>query len=145
MPRSGLATLGVVTESATPAVILFDGVCHLCNGFVQFVLARDTGGSFQFAPLQSDFARQHLGALHLDSIVLIQGGNRPVLYAEHAALAILSRLSGPWPWMARLAGLLPDSLLRWGYRLVAKHRYRLFGREEVCMMPRPEWKARFLT
>lgn len=134
----------IVTENARASVILFDGVCHLCNGFVQFVLQRDSAGRFQFAPLQSDFARARLGTLHLDSIALVQADNR-VIYAEHAALAILSHLSGPWPWIARAAAVLPDSLLAWGYRLVAKHRYRLFGRDDVCMMPRPEWKTRFLT
>ena len=128
--------------SARP-VILFDGVCHLCNGFVQFVLQRDPTAQFAFAPLVSEFARQRLGALHLDSIVLVEGGK--VAYAEMAVRRILSRLERPWPWVARIAGWLPAPLLAWGYRFVARHRYRLFGREEVCKLPQPRWKGRFLS
>ena len=134
-----------VRESAADSmrrVILFDGVCHLCNGFVQFVLARDPGGEFAFAPLQSEFAQRRLGHTHLDSVVLLDG--EEVLCAEAAVFRIFSRLQRPWPWLARIAGWLPDWLLGWGYRLVARHRYRLFGRDEVCSLPRPEWKERFL-
>ena len=124
-------------------VILFDGVCHLCNGFVQFVLQRDGAGYFAFAPLQSEFARKRLGTLHLDSIVLVEGSE--VYHAETAVLRILARLSGPWPWLARAAGLLPAFLLAWGYRITARYRYRLFGRDDSCMLPLPQWKGRFLS
>ncbi len=123
-------------------MILFDGVCHLCNGFVQFVLKRDQGGYFGFAPLQSAFAVARLGAVQLDSIVVVEGGE--VFHAEAAALRVLARLSAPWPAIARIAGVLPRPLLAWGYRLVARHRYQWFGREDQCMLPLPEWKGRFL-
>ena len=122
-------------------VILFDGVCHLCSGFVQFVLQRDPAGQFAFAPLQSQFARQRLSTVHLNSIVLLEAGH--VVYAEIAVRRILSRLPPPWPWLARIAGWLPAPFLAWAYRLVARHRYRLFGREEVCMLPQPGWQGRF--
>ena len=128
---------------ATRPVILFDGVCHLCNGFVQFVLRQDPAGQFAFAPLQSQFARQRLNTLHLDSIVLVDGGQ--VVYAEIALLRIFSRLRRPWPWLAQIAGWLPGPLLAGGYRFVARHRYRLFGRDAVCTLPEPQWKGRFLT
>jgi len=124
-------------------VILFDGVCHLCNGFVQFVLRRDFAGQFDFAPLQSEYARERLGTLHLDGVVLLDNGQ--VIHDEAAALRILSRLKSPWPTVARIAGWLPVPLLGWCYRLVARHRYALFGKEEVCALPRPEWKSRFLA
>jgi predicted DCC family thiol-disulfide oxidoreductase YuxK len=127
----------------TRPVILFDGVCHLCNGFVQFILRRDRAGQFDFAPLQSDFARQKLGTLHLDGVVLLEDGQ--VIHDEAAALRILSRLRAPWPAVARIAGWLPRPLLAWTYRLIARNRYKLFGKEEVCAMPRPEWKSRFLS
>jgi predicted DCC family thiol-disulfide oxidoreductase YuxK len=123
-------------------VILFDGVCHLCTGFVQFVLRRDRAGQFDFAPLQSEFARQRLGTLHLDGVVLLDNGE--VIQDEAAALRILSRLESPWPAIARVAGWLPTRLLAWGYRLIARHRYSLFGKDDQCMLPRPEWKGRFL-
>jgi predicted DCC family thiol-disulfide oxidoreductase YuxK len=85
----------------TRPVILFDGVCHLCNGFVQFVLRRDARNRFAFAPLQSDFAHERLGQRSLDSIVLVEGGQ--VYQAEAAVFRILSGLSAPWPWIARIA------------------------------------------
>src|ERR1039457_1893190 len=120
MARPGQCIIKGVKEdsrgSARP-VILFDGVCHLCNGFVQFVLQRDPTAQFAFAPLVSEFAVRR----------------------------ILSRLERPWPWVARIAGWLPAPLLAWGYRFVARHRYRLFGREEVCNLPQPRWKGRFLS
>ncbi len=131
-----------IAESRQP-VILFDGVCHLCNRFVRFVLSRDPASHFAFAPLQSEFARQRLGAVHLDSIVLAESGQ--VVYAEIAVLRILSRLNRPWPWLAQMTGWLPGPLLAWGYRFVARHRYRLFGRDEICALPQPGWKDRFLT
>jgi predicted DCC family thiol-disulfide oxidoreductase YuxK len=126
----------------TRPVILFDGVCHLCNGFVQFVLRQDRAGQFAFAPLQSEFARQRLGKLHLESVVLWDGGE--IQEGEAAVLRILARLPRPWPWLAAMARLFPAPLRAWGYGLIARHRYRLFGREETCMLPRPEWKGRFL-
>ena len=131
-----------VGESTRP-VILFDGVCHLCNGFVQFVLPRDRASHFAFAPLQSEFARRRLGVVPLDSIVLAESGE--LVHAEIAVLRILSRLNRPWPWLAQMAGWLPGPLLAWGYRFVARHRYRLFGRDEICALPQPVWKDRFLT
>jgi predicted DCC family thiol-disulfide oxidoreductase YuxK len=131
-----------VAESMRP-VILFDGVCHLCNGFVQFVLRRDRAGQFDFAPLQSEFGRERLGTLHLDGIVLVERGQ--VVHAEKAVLRVLSGLQRPWPGFARIAGALPGPLLAWVYRLVARRRYGLFGKDEVCALPKPEWKGRFLS
>ena len=124
-------------------MILFDGVCHLCNGFVQFVLKRDAAGVFEFAPLQSEYGEAQLSGSGWDSVVLLEDGRR--YEAEAAVLRILSRLSGPWPAIAKIFGLLPVPLLRWGYRLIARYRYRLFGREDSCILPRPEWKGRFLS
>lgn len=127
---------------AARPVILFDGVCHLCNGFVRFVLARD-GGRFDFAPLQSAFAQQKLRGRAWDSVALAEGGE--LYFAEEAALRILAGLRAPWPWLARAFRVLPKPLLAWGYRLIARHRYRIFGREEQCALPRPEWQGRFLS
>ena len=128
---------------ASRPVILFDGVCHLCNGFVQFVLRRDAEGRFDFAPLQSKFGEQQLRASGWDSVVLIDGDKR--YEAEAAVLRILAGLKRPWPWVAGLLGFLPDSLLHWGYRAIARNRYRWFGREDTCVLPRAEWTGRFLS
>ena len=123
-------------------MILFDGVCHLCNSFVRFVLQRDGGAHFDFAPLQSKIAQERLGDREFDSVVLLEGTRE--FHAELAVLRILARLRQPWPWAARLGRSLPGPLLAWGYRLVARYRYAIFGRDEVCALPRPEWKGRFL-
>jgi predicted DCC family thiol-disulfide oxidoreductase YuxK len=131
----------LVAQTARP-VILFDGVCHLCNGFVQFVLAHDAAARFDFAALQSDFARSRLGERPMDSVVLIDGGRQ--YEAERAAIRILAVLDRPWSWIGVSLRWVPDPLLAWGYRLVARNRYRWFGRDEVCAMPRQEWKGRFL-
>lgn len=113
-------------------MILFDGVCHLCNWFVRFVLLRDAEGRFDFAPQR----------LTTDSVVLIESGQR---YEAHdAVLRILSSLRVPWPWIGKILELLPDRILAWGYRVIARNRYKWFGRDDVCFLPRPEWKDRFL-
>jgi predicted DCC family thiol-disulfide oxidoreductase YuxK len=119
-------------------VILFDGVCHLCNGLVRFVLRRDPAAVFDFAPLQSEFAQ---GRFSPESIVLLEAGQ--VYSAEIAVLRILSRLTWPWPLVSRIAALLPPGMLAWVYRLVAKHRYRWFGKYEICALPPPGSEGRF--
>ena len=124
-------------------IILFDGVCHLCNGFVQFVLRRDQRGQFDFAPLQSAFARERLRTLHLDSIALVEQGQ--VIFAENAVIRVLSGLKQPWPLLARIGELLPGRFLAWNYRTIARYRYGLFGKGEVCALPLPQWKGRFLS
>jgi len=127
-------------------VILFDGVCNLCNGFAQFVIARDPAGRFQFAALQSDSARRLLARLDgfggvSDSVVLVDGGR--VYTRSSAVLRIARGLRFPWP-LARALIIVPRPLRDWVYDLVARHRYRWFGRKDVCMMPTTEMRARFL-
>jgi predicted DCC family thiol-disulfide oxidoreductase YuxK len=127
-------------DFAARPLILFDGVCHLCNRFVQFVLRRDREGAFDFAPLQSALGRSALGNKNWDSVVLVEGGRH--YEADAAVLRILSRLPAPWPQIVKLLRWWPKPLLRWGYRLMARHRYAVFGRDEVCAAPGPEWKSR---
>ena len=128
-------------------VILFDGVCNLCNGFVQFVIARDPRAQFAFASLQSKAAARLLSKRPRwtestpDSIVLIDGGT---VYRESSAVLRIARGLG-FPWaLAYAAMAVPPPLRDWVYRWVARHRYRWFGRREVCMIPTPELRARFL-
>jgi predicted DCC family thiol-disulfide oxidoreductase YuxK len=127
-------------------VILFDGVCNLCNRSVQFVIQRDAHHRFSFASLQSDFGQRQLrqmglppGARH--SVLLIK--DTRLFEKSDAALEIARYLSGGWPLL--YAGKLVPRFLRDGlYDWVARHRYRWFGKREECMLPRPEWRARFL-
>jgi predicted DCC family thiol-disulfide oxidoreductase YuxK len=132
-------------------VILYDGVCGFCNAMNRFVIARDVQRRFRFASLQSRFAaallaRHGRDASALDTffVVVDEGGPGERLLARSAAaLHLLSRLGGPWR-LSRLLGLLPARLLDAVYEGVARNRYRLFGRHEVCPVPRPEDRARFI-
>jgi predicted DCC family thiol-disulfide oxidoreductase YuxK len=136
-----------MAQSST--IILFDGVCNLCSGVVRFVIARDPRAHFRFAALQSDAARRACAevgatppaAVDPDTIIVIADGR--ALERSDAALAIASRLPFPWP-MFGVFRILPRALRDWLYRLVAKNRYRWFGKSETCMMPTPELRARFL-
>ena len=130
-------------------IILFDGVCNLCSGVVRFVIARDPHAHFRFAALQSDAARRACAevgatppaAVDPDTIIVIADGR--ALERSDAALAIASRLPFPLP-MFGVFRILPRALRDWLYRLVAKNRYRWFGKSYTCMMPTPELRARFL-
>jgi predicted DCC family thiol-disulfide oxidoreductase YuxK len=132
-----------------PTIILFDGVCNLCSRSVRFVIARDPHAHFRFAALQSEAARRICAersismptALEPDSIVVIADGKS--LERSDAALAIAARLPLPWS-LLRIFRAIPRPLRDWLYRLVAKNRYRWFGRTDACMMPTPEIRARFI-
>ena len=129
-----------------PAVILFDGVCNFCNGAVNFVIERDRQGYFKFAALQSEageglLTKFGIDSVETDSVVLIED-DKAYLHSS-AALKIVRRLPAPWPLLYGFI-IVPRSIRDWAYRLFAKHRYRLFGRREECMIPTPEIRARFL-
>jgi len=122
-------------------IILFDGACNLCEGSVQFVIRHDAAGIFQFASLQSSTGLR-LRAEHkvaIDSVVLVEEGRAYV--ESEAAWRIAARLGIPWSWL-RFLRFLPfrDAF----YRLVARNRYRWFGRKDVCWLPSPELQRRFL-
>jgi predicted DCC family thiol-disulfide oxidoreductase YuxK len=128
------------------AVILFDGVCNLCNGIVRFVIARDPRGVFQFGALQSPAAERVLASLDpplapVDSLVLIEGGKASV--RSTGALRILRRLRFPWPMFYGLI-VVPRPIRDWVYDLIARRRYGWFGRQDVCMVPRPDLANRFV-
>jgi predicted DCC family thiol-disulfide oxidoreductase YuxK len=136
--------------AAAPDTILFDGVCNLCNGFVQFIIRHDPEGRFRFAALQSEAGQRLLAAQGMapaalaaepESVLLLSGGR---LYSHSTAvLHIARRLGGIWQ-LAALGWVLPRAWRDALYRFIARHRYRWFGREESCMLPTPALKARFL-
>ena len=132
-------------------LLLYDGVCALCNGVVQFVLARDRRRRFDFASLQSPAARTVLDRFGcdptaLDTVYVVQnyrGDAATPLARAQAALFVMTELG--WPWKAaNVLRVLPAALLNAAYGLVARYRYRVFGRYEQCVMPRPEFKSRFI-
>ncbi|MFC5270457.1 thiol-disulfide oxidoreductase DCC family protein [Adhaeribacter terreus] len=132
--------------SGNHAIIFFDGVCNLCNGFVQFVIARDPEGYFQFASLQSEAAKPYLERCNISgeqlaSVVLFENGK---CYTQStAALRILKKLPGSWKLF--YAGIvLPAFLRNATYNFIARNRYRWFGKQESCWLPSPELKSRFL-
>lgn len=129
------------------AVILFDGVCNLCNASVDFVVRHDPKGRFKFASLQSDVARDLLGARRAgdelpDSIVLVEGGR--VLHRSSAAMRIARGLAFPWNLLS-LFWLVPRPLRDVIYDWVARNRYRWFGTRDTCRVPTPAERTRFLA
>lgn len=134
---------GSLTEPE--AIILFDGVCNLCSGSVQFVIKRDPASYFKFASLQSDFGQQQLQKAGLNqqsfhSIILIIGNK--IYQRSDAALEIAKKLSGAWPLLYGFK-ILPRFLRDGVYNLIAKNRYRLFGKKDACWIPTPGLKSRF--
>jgi len=135
-------------------ILLYDGVCCLCNRFVQFILRRDSNATFRFASLQSDLAsrvlaRHNLNPSALDTLyVVVNSGAMNsaelLLGRSDAALFVLNHLSAPWPAAAFLLQRLPKFLRDSAYNSVARHRYRIFGRFDACPLPRPQDRSRFL-
>lgn len=128
------------------SVLLFDGVCNLCNSSVNFILARDPKAKFRFASLQSDEGQALLQEFEdrpsdLSSVVLIEDGQ---LYARSdAALRVARQLSGGWPLLYAFI-VLPRALRDAVYNWIARNRYRWFGKRDSCMIPSPELRSRFL-
>jgi predicted DCC family thiol-disulfide oxidoreductase YuxK len=133
-------------------IVLYDGVCGLCNRFVQFVLSRDKKAVFRFASLQSGFAREILGrhAANPDNIdtVCIVGNygeaGQFLLSRSEAVAFILREVGGIWGLLGSLLRIIPRSIRDCFYKLVARHRYRIFGRYESCPLPDAATCARFL-
>ena len=128
-------------------VVLFDGVCNLCNASVQWIIARDPAAFFHFAPLQSDAARRLLAEVGRaapvgdpETILLVEHGR--VFERSTAALRIARRLRGPARWLAAFL-IVPAPIRDACYRFIARHRYRWFGRREECRLPTPELSSRF--
>lgn len=128
-------------------IILFDGVCNLCNGAVQFIIKRDGGDRFRFAALQSELGQElcrarHIDTTQIDSIILIDPGIAYYVKSD-AALEIARELRG-YGWMPWLLGWIPRGVRDAVYDLVARNRYRWFGKKDQCMIPTPELQKKFL-
>ena len=132
-------------------LVLYDGVCGLCNRLVQFILRRDRAGRFRFASLQSDLAadvlRRHgRDALDLDTVCVVRdhGGLGEAVLTKARAIIYVAGYLG-WPWkLARALRVLPRALLDFGYDQIARRRYRWFGRYDACPLPTPATRAKFL-
>lgn len=131
----------------TGPVVLFDGVCNLCNRSVMFIIKRDPGGVFKFAPLQSKAAKGLLQNFGLptddfDTFVLVEGGRCYV--RSEAALRTAELLGGAWGGLASVLKVIPRSLRDRVYGYVARNRYKWFGKMDRCMVPGPGIQERFL-
>ncbi|NUY79962.1 thiol-disulfide oxidoreductase DCC family protein [Flavobacterium sp. MAH-1] len=128
-------------------IILFDGVCNLCDSFVQFVIKRDKKDEFRFVPLQSELGEkilEHIGIdrEHIDSMVLYEPGVA-YFYKSSAAIEIAKSLGGLMSLSVSFK-LIPNFLRNKIYDYVAKNRYKWYGKKDSCMIPTPELKAKFL-
>ncbi len=124
-------------------VIFYDGVCGLCNFFVKFVLSNSEEGVFAFASLQSDFADEELkkhgvNSLDLNSVYVLTEYGDPsnkALSRSDAVIHILKKLKSPYPLLATIIGIIPRPVRDFGYSMVAKFRYKIFGKHDTCLLP----------
>lgn len=127
------------------AIILFDGECNFCDASVQFIIKRDPRGYFRFAALQSevgeDLKKKHLIADNLDSVIVID--NNTVYDSSDAALEICRHLNGMWKAFYLLK-VFPRSFRNSVYKIIAKNRYKWFGKKDNCTIPTPDIRNRFL-
>lgn len=128
------------------AIVLFDGVCNFCNGAVNFVIEHDNAGYFHFAALQSEIGielrKQHeINEAETDSVILVE--DEKVYLHSTAALKIVKRLDGIWS-LSYIFIIVPRPIRDWAYKTFAKYRYKLFGRQEACMLPTADVRSRFL-
>ena len=133
-------------------IVLYDGVCGLCNRLVQFLIVRDKNDRLLFAALQSDFAakvllRHGIDPKDLDTVQLIENYNETnerVFGKSDAVARSLIELGGFWKLLGSISTFIPRFIRDRLYRLVARSRYRIFGKYETCMLPGPEQRSKFL-
>ncbi len=133
-------------DASQKIIVLFDGVCNLCNGAVQFIIKRDHANQFLFASLQSEFGKTQmikagLDPLSLHSIIVIENGL--AFERSNAALKISKHLDGIWSSLY-IFRFIPRIIRDGLYNLIARYRYTIFGKQDHCMIPSAELKARFI-
>ena len=153
MAIEGTPSLAFSGKTSTP-VVLFDGVCGLCNRYVQFIIRRDLGSRFRFATLQGDFGQAALarhgyaaeGKVAPDSIVLVENpgtSNERLRFRSDAVLFVVAGLGGAWAALLILR-IIPGALRDLVYDGVARVRHRVFGRTDACRLPSVEERHRFV-
>ena len=131
---------------AQDRVVLFDGVCRLCNGWSQFLIRHDSAGAIRLCSVQSPQGQAILAWFGMpvdrfDTMLYVEGAKA---YEKSAAfLAVIEQLPAPWRYL-RVLRLLPCGLRDWCYDRIAQNRYALFGRYQQCLLPAPEHRPRFL-
>ena len=140
-----------MSQSQSNPIVLYDGVCGLCNRLVQFLLKHDRRDRFRFASLQSEFAngllkRHGVDPHDLDTVYVVKDhgqSDESLLARSDAILYMLAELGGAWK-LTGIGRVLPKGLRDAFYKIVARNRYRVFGKHESCMLPEPQHRARFL-
>ena len=127
-------------------IILFDGICNLCNGSVRFILEREKSPIFQFASIQSETGKELLKRCGLppdynQAVVLLDSGK--IYLGSTAALKIGQGLRFPWSGLSSLGLIVPQFVRDWVYSQIAKHRYQWFGQNAMCVVPTERLKSRF--
>lgn len=131
-------------ETEQKPVIFFDGVCGLCNGFVDFIISIDKHNHYLFSPLQSKFAEKTLPPeliKDLNSVICLE--NNKIYKKSNAVLVIMKSLGGFWK-LSQFGLLIPEFLRDKIYDFVARNRYRFFGKKATCRLPTPEERSRFI-
>ena len=125
-------------------IVFFDGVCNLCQGSVRYLIKHDKKGVLKFASLQGNYAKYFVNETEIQSMqsILFFDGN--MLYKKSTAVLKLSRLLGGWHQLLLLGYILPRFFRDWLYNIVAKNRYRWFGKKDQCMLPSKGFENRFL-
>ena len=139
--------MNMETDIEQKSILFFDGACNLCNGFVQFLIVRDPKAHFSYASLQSKLGQEFLQKAglptqELSTVILYDKGK----FYTHSdvALRIVRRMPGLWPLLA-VFSIIPKLIRDAIYNWIARNRYKWFGKKEQCMLPRPEWRSRFLS
>ena len=128
-------------------IILFDGVCNYCNSMVNFIIRQDKEKIFRFAPLQSEAGQKiieqfNLPSKNFDSFILVE--NDKIYFRSDAALRLYNLLPVTWKW-TQVFWSIPPFIRDGVYNLIAKNRYKWFGKKDECMVPTPEVRERFLN
>lgn len=134
-----------MTMTVEKPVIFFDGVCNLCNASVQFAIKHDKNEVFKFTALQGNYAKTILPKFNINlerinTIILVE--NNQLYTKSSAALRIAKKLNGLWPMLYAFM-IIPKFIRDWFYDIIAKNRYKWWGRQESCWVPTPELKQRF--
>lgn len=125
-------------------IVFFDGVCNLCQGSVRYLIKHDKKGVLKFASLQGNYAKDFVNETKIQSMQSILFFDGKMLYKKSTAVLKLSRLLGGWHQLLLLGYILPRFVRDWLYNIVAKNRYRWFGKKDQCMLPSKGFENRFL-
>jgi len=128
-------------------IVLFDGVCNLCNSSVQTIIEHDSQNQFRFASLQSEFgqvflAKNNFNQNDFDSIILIEGS---LFYTKSEAVLRIGKNLDKYKLISKMLLFIPRNIRDFGYKIVAKNRYNWFGKKDNCWLPTPELKEKFIN